>query len=890
MRGQLFFLAASVLLVELGLVTLSAVQRNLGVSASTTPAVCPAAAVIGTDAEGRLLVCADEGQEVYIGGGVSATLARIEQDNIAQDDDIAVLRHEAWQAAWNPLGSAQEVAVNEARGMEHFTIGGDHFLAIANRADTASPTLAHIYKYDNSSQRFDLTTPWQSVTTLGAVDWEHFEIGGAHFLAMAELYNETSHIFKFNENTGFFDVSQPWQSINFMGAYAWEHFEINGAHFLAIVNVRDDSSPTASYVYEFDTSTERFEVNNPWQTIMTHGARDFLHFEIDGEHFLAVANSQLAGNYTTYSYIYKYDTTLGRFEIDKPWQTVFTSGAFDWEHFEIGGDHFLAIANYVNDHFFKMKSQIYKYSRATGIFTIDMPWQSVFTHGAVDWEHFEVGGDHFLAVANTQSTNSYIYKYDVLTDQFNVLVPFKTISSTYVLDWHSFSFRDRFFLAAASHDHAYVFSSLLQSAESLSRPNTASSASQESRLAKLEAENEELKDIVAALLSTVADLQTAVSSLNATIQTQLDDKSDIFGTGADGPWAPSDSYTSHCFYVTSDVPLGTSILTLETCDGVHPDAELLLHQTQDAISGAAGRYMFAYVTLVDNCTIQLDRRVPFDFYSGRTSDTEPQVTQAVLVPHHTDITIDAGITVFPASWNGKCGGVLVLKATRSIVVHGSISATGKGFRGAPQFISGSDYVHGYVGESEVVGYGAVRRAAAAGSGGGAGHGNGGGYGGAHSTVGSTPERGGCDVIPAGAPSPVGSSSFAQIFFGGSGGASGSHEGIDRRGAAGGRSGGIIILAARNSISISGDVQADGLKGQNGYYAPDKQQDMGGGGGGAGGSVWLVSNSVLGRSKTTALGGAGGSGHNASVGCSPSGAGGSGSTGRIRVSNDFFGVL
>ena len=37
-----------------------------------------------------------------------------------------------------------------------------------------------------------------------------------------------------------------------------------------------------------------------------------------------------------------------------------------------------------------------------------------------------------------------------------------------------------------------------------------------------------------------------------------------------------------------------------------------------------------------------------------------------------------------------------------------VSASGAGFRGAPQFVSKRDWVHGYVGESEAIGYG-VRR-------------------------------------------------------------------------------------------------------------------------------------------------------------------------------------
>ena len=63
------------------------------------------------------------------------------------------------------------------------------------------------------------------------------------------------------------------------------------------------------------------------------------------------------------------------------YQSIPTSGATDWEHFEIAGNHFLAVANMHNGASYSIDSKIYQWSGAAFI-----ELQSISTTGAEDWE------------------------------------------------------------------------------------------------------------------------------------------------------------------------------------------------------------------------------------------------------------------------------------------------------------------------------------------------------------------------------------------------------------------------------------------------------------------------------------------------------------------------
>ncbi len=100
---------------------------------------------------------------------------------------------------------------------------------------------------------------------------------------------------------------------------------------------------------------------------------------------------------------------------------------------------------------------------------------------------------------------------------------------------------------------------------------------------------------------------------------------------------------------------------------------------------------------------------------------------------------------------------------------------------------------------------------------------------------------------------------------------------------GGSGGGIISLSA-DTILVNGEINADGINGEDGMHFTTYSGDIytGGGGGGSGGSILIKAKNQasIGSNKVTATGGSGGFGLHGSVGNSNSG--GNGSPGRIRI--------
>ncbi|XP_065841363.1 PE-PGRS family protein PE_PGRS45-like [Oscarella lobularis] len=385
----------------------------------------------------------------------------------------------------------------------------------------------------------------------------------------------------------------------------------------------------------------------------------------------------------------------------------------------------------------------------------------------------------------------------------------------------------------------------------------------------ISANNSAIQSALDKALKKIAELETRLAIL---------EPPPSYGYGTDGSWNVKSgaTVTSACAYVTQATVLtGSKSMTVSSCSLFKKDDEVLFHQTQHFAH--AGTYETAYVRSCTSNRLSIADGINSPYYSNVFTGANPAVTQIVKVPHYSDVTI-AG-TVQASTWNGKCGGIVAFRSNSTVTISGTVTVRGKGFRGAPKYDSGSDYVHGYVGESEKVSYKAIRQSPAIGSGGGGGNGQGGGYGGAHRTVGSTPERGGCDIASAGAPSAIGSDDFGEIFMGGSGGASGSHGSGTRDGAEGGASGGIVFIYGKTSVSVTGSIDARGLGGTNGYKS-SQGQPIGGGGGGAGGAVMIVSTAKFGqRGKVLVTGGAGGN-RATGIGCNPGGAGGSGGEGRI----------
>ncbi|XP_037686485.1 thrombospondin-type laminin G domain and EAR repeat-containing protein [Choloepus didactylus] len=249
-----------------------------------------------------------------------------------------------------------------------------------------------------------------------------------------------------------------YQNIPTHQAQSWRHFTIGRKVFLAVANFgANGEGQEFSVIYKWGRRSRRFA---PYQRIATHGARDWEAFQVDGEHFLVVANHREGDNHNIGSVIYKWDPRTRLFEAN---QTIATAGAYDWEFFTAGPFAFLAVANAFDGTSTRLLSHLYV--RLRGSFRL---FQSFPTFGAADWEVFRIGERLFLAVANSHSydaevqaqndsyvINSVIYELNVTAQMF---VKFQDIPTCSALDWEFFSVGEDSFLVVANSFDGNTFS------------------------------------------------------------------------------------------------------------------------------------------------------------------------------------------------------------------------------------------------------------------------------------------------------------------------------------------------------------------------------------------------------------------------------------------------
>ncbi len=309
----------------------------------------------------------------------------------------------------------QSIPTNAGFRFKEFTIGSNYYLGIGNYYDGSTHKLnSKIYKWDTSTSTFDL---YQNIATSGCVDINHFTIGTDHYLGVANYNNDTTHkfnskIYKWNVSTSKFDF---FQNIATSGAHDIEHFEIGTDHYLGVVNFYDGSTHKLnSKIYKWNAGTSTF---NFFQNIATSGAHNIEYFTIGSNNYLGISNSYNDSTYKVNSKIYKWNSGTSKFDF---FQNIATSGAHDIEHFEIGSDYYLGVANAYNDSTRNINSKIYKWNSGTSTFDF---YQDIATHYSRVFKHFEIDSDHYLGVANayndkTYNINSKIYKWDTSTSKF----------------------------------------------------------------------------------------------------------------------------------------------------------------------------------------------------------------------------------------------------------------------------------------------------------------------------------------------------------------------------------------------------------------------------------------------------------------------------------------
>ena len=188
-----------------------------------------------------------------------------------------------------------------------------------------------------------------------------------------------------------------------------------------------------------------------YQTIGTSGAYNFESFTINNKYYLAVANFRNAATYKLDSVIYQWN---GQQFV--AFQHIGTSGASSFTFFKTSKDEeklFLVVTNHRNDNTHSVNSVIYQWNNNQ--FEI---FQELETEGALESTAFEINSEIFIAFANfynsaqKHSVQSTLFK---LSEQrFEKLQTFQTYGARGV---NSFNIDGETFLAFANYVNSDSF-------------------------------------------------------------------------------------------------------------------------------------------------------------------------------------------------------------------------------------------------------------------------------------------------------------------------------------------------------------------------------------------------------------------------------------------------
>lgn len=329
----------------------------------------------------------------------------------------------------------QAIPTNAGSSWEHFVIGNDVFLVVANVYDGSTTNVdSKIYRWNGAN-----FVEFQSIPTNGALDWEFFTIGSDSYLAVANYFDGItndidSKIYKWDGT-----IFNEFQSIPTSLANHWEFFTIGSNSYLAVANAH---SPTAggynvySKIYKWNGS--QFV---EFQSFLTNSARDWEFFMMDGNSYLVVANTFNGSSFNIPSRIYKWNES----EFVE-FQSIITNGAIGWEYFNLNNESYLALANGSNGSTGNISSKIYKWNSSSFV-----EFQSIPTHGAYDWEYFTIGDDAFLAMPNNYDGSNFNIDSKIYKWSGSNFGEFQTIPTNGATDWEFFTIGNNGYLVVASN-------------------------------------------------------------------------------------------------------------------------------------------------------------------------------------------------------------------------------------------------------------------------------------------------------------------------------------------------------------------------------------------------------------------------------------------------------
>lgn len=197
------------------------------------------------------------------------------------------------------------------------------------------------------------------------------------------------------------------------GARALEPFAVDGLSLLAVPQLAYDVPGAPASMNGGDSDTELLVLRHtaggyqPFQRLPVPGGEDAEFFRVGGRAFLATASVRTGrGPYDYAAASHVFEWAGGRFV---PFQSFPGFAAKQWRHFTIGDDHFLALAQGIaapGTPAGNLPSQVFRW---TG--TAFAPFQVIPSKWAYNWHAFAIGGVHYLAHADHVEP-SLLYRWD----------------------------------------------------------------------------------------------------------------------------------------------------------------------------------------------------------------------------------------------------------------------------------------------------------------------------------------------------------------------------------------------------------------------------------------------------------------------------------------------
>ena len=208
------------------------------------------------------------------------------------------------------------------------------------------------------------------------------------------------------------------QRIPTSGARAVEPVRVDGRDLLAIPQLARDSPDGPPGMNGGDSDTELLLLRragdrfDPWAVLPAPGGEDAEFFTIDARSFLAVATIRTGAG----PYAYQASSTIFEWQGDGfvHFQAVPTFAAKQWKHWQIGGRHFLGLAQGVilppgptgPPDVSSRESVVYEWTGSAFA-----EFQRIPSRWAYNWHAFAAGGEFYVAHAE-HAGPSVLYRWD----------------------------------------------------------------------------------------------------------------------------------------------------------------------------------------------------------------------------------------------------------------------------------------------------------------------------------------------------------------------------------------------------------------------------------------------------------------------------------------------